>query len=213
MAEVTCVDGSALGIHPVPVVDRDGTPYELTLRLTRDGAPFGDVGERCGWFLAAAARALRAALRDGSAVSTRWISVNDRFPASSVEGGLRAWAVDEQVDADAAWATLERYLPRDRELFAFRHRDPDDLTSAGELRCTVHAQRTWAAPVADGAAGHWQLSRRAVLDAWGDVGVGLRSVLTAPALDAFLYSLLAEAAAVGCVYEDDGDIAVRRPAG
>ena len=61
MADVTCVDGSTLSVLPVPVLDRHGSAYEVTLSLTRDGAPFGDVGERCGWFLTRTAAALRDA--------------------------------------------------------------------------------------------------------------------------------------------------------
>ncbi len=51
MAELTCADGAVLTVLPVPVLDRDGQTYEHTLRMLLDGEPFGDVGERCGWFL------------------------------------------------------------------------------------------------------------------------------------------------------------------
>ena len=192
MAEVRCVDGSVLGVHPVPVLDRDGTPYELTLRLTCNGAEFGAVGERCGYFLAAARARLAAAAA---------------FPQSTVEGGVRAWAADAARDPDEAWTALERYLPRDRELFAFRRRDPDDLKSAGELRCVVQTQRAWE-------DGSWRIEDKAVLDAWGDAGHGIRAVLTARELGGFLEDFLAEAAALGMTYDlaDDGGV-LRRPAG
>jgi hypothetical protein len=51
VAQLTCADGAVLTVLPVPVLDRDGQTYEHTLRMQLDGQPFGDVGERCGWFL------------------------------------------------------------------------------------------------------------------------------------------------------------------
>ena len=146
MAELRCVDGSVLGVLPVPVVDRHGAPYEMTLRLVRDGADFGSVGERCGYFLAATCARLTAA---------------GDFPASNVEGGLRAWAGDVGRDPDAAWVELGRYLPRDHELFAFRRREPDDIASAGSARCTAdpallgggHRRGGCRGPLAAGATG------------------------------------------------------------
>lgn len=200
MAEVPCVDGTMLGVLPVPVVDRHGAPYEMTLQLLRDGADFGSVGERCGYFLAATCARLSAA---------------GDFPASSVEGGLRAWAADDGRDPDVAWGELVRYVPRDHELFAFRRREPDDIASVGELRCTVQTQRSWVEATGQaGAGGRWRLERRAVLDAWGDHGVGVRAVLDVAGLTALLDALLTEAAALGMLY-DPGDIgsALRRPAG
>ena len=192
MAEVRCADGSLLGVHPVPVLDRDGVPYELTLRLTRDGGPFGEVGERCGYFLAATAARLAAVTPDS-------------FPPSSLDGGIAAWAAGTGASAEAV-AALVRCLPRDRDLFAFRSRDPDDLTSAGELRCALHERREWD--------GRWVLTRRAVLEAWGDAGTGVRAVLTAEELAAFLAALLADAAAAGCRYDlDEAGLPLVRPAG
>ncbi len=213
MAEVRCVGGLRLGVHPVPVLDRDRVPYEVTLALSRDGEPFGTVGERCGYFLAATAARLTAARAEGSATAARWPEFDDRFPEPSVEGGLRAWAADEGLDPDATWPGLERYLPRDRDLFSFRHRDPDDIAGSGELRCALHTQKTWVNPTA-GSKGRWRLARRAVLDAWGDKGIGLRAVLTSTQLSTFLAEFVAEAAELGCRYDvtDRGD-AMRRPAG
>ena len=197
MAEVTCVDGSRLGVHPVPVVDRDGVPYELTLRLTRDSADFATVGERCGYFLAAtAARLTRARAGDAA-----WPDIDDRFPASSVEGGIRAWASDEHLDPATTWAGLQRYLPRERDLFVFRHRDPDDAGGVGELRCAVRTQKAWVGGTGTaGGGGRWRLARRAVL--------------TSGALAEFVAQFLAEAAVLGCAYDiaDTGDL-MRRPAG
>lgn len=186
MAELRCVDGSVLAVRPVPVVGRDGTPYEVTLDLWRDGLPFGDVGERCGYFVAATA----AALRDAGP---------GEFPPSSAEVGVRAWALREGVDDDPAWATLQRHLPRDRELFCFRARDPDDLASTGELRVTLEEQRTWLPPTEDGP-GRWRIDCCAVLQAWGSGGLGVRAVLASEQLLAFLEALLAECAAAGVSY-------------
>ena len=195
MAEVRCVDDSTLGVHPVPVVDRDGVPYELTLRLTRDGEPFAAVGERCGYFLAATAARL-ATERTGDP---------ERFPPASLDGGVAAWAADTGA-APADGARLMRYLPRDRDLFSFRSRDPDDLSVGGELRCALHDRREWH--------GGWQLTRRAVLEAWDENGCGVRAVLTASDLAAFLDALLAEAAAAGCRYDlDEAGLPLGRPAG
>lgn len=195
VVDVRCVDGTTLSVGPVPVLDRDGVPYEVTLRLLRDGARFGEVGERCGYFLAVAAARLRAARREGR-----------ELPASSLEGGVRAWAADDGRDPGTAWSELERYLPRDRELFCFRARDPDDLSTAGELRCTLHVQRHWDAG--------WSLRSVAVLEAWGEQGIGVRAVLAPQELLALLEGLVQDFAQVGAAYEahEDGS-ALRRPAG
>ena len=204
MAEVRCVDGSVLSVLPVPVLDREGVPYEATLQLERDGEPFGEVGERCGWFLAATAARLRAAREAGGP---------DAFPPSGVEAGLRAWLAD-QGEPETAWPALERYLPRERELFAFLARDPDDVASAGELRLRLRDERRWL-PGADGAAerGRWSLRCRAVLEAWGSGGTGVRAVLDSTALLVLLDELAAECAqaGAGAVELDPGR--VRRPVG
>lgn len=202
MAEVRCVDGCVLAVLPVPVLDRDGVSYELTLRLLRDGLPFGEVGERCGWFIATTAARLRAARAAGA---------EDAFPASSLEAGLRAWAADEQLPADVAWDRFERYLPRDRELFAFLSRDPDDLRAAGELRVTLRTERTW---VTDGDRGRWKLRCLAVLDAWGAGGAGVRAVLSSAELLVLLEQLVQDFADVGTSYESGDDLTgLRRPVG
>jgi hypothetical protein len=194
-----------LSVRPLPVRDRDGMPYEVMLELLRDGAPFGEVGERCGYFVATTAARLRAA-RAGAAG-------DDAFPASSVEAGLRSWAVDEGADEDALWSTLQHYLPRDRELFCFRARDPDDLATVGQLRASLEEQRTWV-PAAGGRPGRWRLGCRVLLDAWGRGGIGVRAVLTSGQLLAFLENLVEEFAAVGAAYDAREDArSLRRPVG
>lgn len=196
MAVLACVDGSVLGVLPVPVLDRHGVPYEVTLRMTRDGLAFGEVGERCGYFLASTAARLRAAQEAG-----------DDFPVSSLEGGLRAWAHDVGEEPDATWEQVQRYLPRDRELFCFRSRDPDDLALAGELRATLHVERQWTET-------GWTLRCLAVMEAWGDAGQGVRALCDSPQLLAFLESLVQDFAQVGAAYEPHEDAAgLRRPVG
>lgn len=196
MATVTCLDSSVLTVLPEPVRDRDGVPYEVTLCLSRDGVPFGEVGERCGYFLASTAARLRAARREGQ-----------EFPPSSLEGGLRAWAVDSDVDPDATWDVLQRYLPRDRDLFSFRARDPDDLTSVGELRATLQLAMHWTAR-------GWRLRHRAVIEAWGTRGQGVRAILDSDQLLAFLEELVQDFAGAGVAYEAGEDASrLRRPVG
>jgi hypothetical protein len=203
MAEVRCVDGSVLSVLPVPVLDREGAPYEVTLRLLHEGELFGEVGERCGFFVATTAARLRAA-REGDP---------DGFPASSLEAGLRAWAQDRGEDADRAWVAFERYLPRDRELFAFLSRDPDDVTAAGELRVGLRNERSWLAPEDGHVRGRWELRCRAVVDAWGASGTGVRAVLDSAGLLAFLERLVTEFAAVGASYAGEAAAGLRRPVG
>jgi hypothetical protein len=215
MATLTCVNGSTLDVLPVMVVDRDAVPYELTLRMLRDGTPFGAVGERCGFFLAATAGRLRTAAGEEADGQLRWPDPDDRFPASSAEGGVRAWAADSGLNADQTWAALQRYLPRERDLFTFRTRDPDDLATIGELRCSVRTQRTWVAGDAPaGGGGRWRLARRAVVEAWGDEGAGVRAVVGAVDLLRWLTELLDQAAAMGCSYDAvEPSGLLRRPAG
>ncbi|MFF5247380.1 hypothetical protein ACFY3V_24105 [Streptosporangium sp. NPDC000095] len=57
--------------------DSAGTPYEITLRLHRDGALYGTVGERCGWLLTRLARGVAEARAGHEA---RWPDPDDRFP-------------------------------------------------------------------------------------------------------------------------------------
>jgi hypothetical protein len=205
MAELTCLDGSRLDVRPEPVLDRRHVAYEVTLRLRRDGGDFGKVGERCGYFLAGVGDRLAAARAD-AASRPEW-TLADRFPASAAEDAVRAWAVERGDEPSATWAELSRYVPRDRELFAFRRRDPDDLASVGELRCVVRTEKSWvsagsaAAPASPLRRGQWRLARRAVLDAWGDAGVGVRAILDSSQLARFLAELLAEMAEVGARFE------------
>lgn len=182
MAELVCVDGSVLSLQPVPVVDRGGLPYEATLRLLRDREPFGEVGERCAGRLAETAGRLRDARRHG-----------DGFPEPGLTVALRA------LDgARAGSPAVRRVLPRDGELLALRGRDPDDVASSGELRVWLRDDRTWH-PGSDGVRGRWSERCRAVLDAWGAAGTGVRCLLDSAALLALLERLVDECVAVGAL--------------
>ena len=168
MRGLRCLDGSDLAVVPVASCDRGGTPFEVTLELWRDGDAFGSVGERCGYFLADLAARVAEARADGSAQAARWPDPDDRFPDAS--------------PGDPS---------REPELFAFRYRDRGDVLSTGELRCALRTSSLWVGRQ-QSAAGRWRVNRRAVLDAWGAGGRGVRAVLTSTDLARFLGELLAE---------------------
>ena len=217
MADVTCVDGSVLTVLPDAVLDRDDVPYEMTVRLLHNGEPFAVVGERCGFFLATVAVRLSRAISERGPIAddgfgNEWVDPDDRFPPSAVEAGVRTWAADHHLPPTHTWQGLTRYLPRERELFSFRRRDPDDPARLGELRCSLRTSKVWV-DSAQGQGGRWQLRERAVLDAWGDAGTGVRAVMTAPQLLSFLRTLLAQAEAIGIVYGETGPIDLQRPVG
>lgn len=175
MAELVCVDRSVLSLLPVPKLDRRGVAYESTLRLLRDGEPFGDVGQCSGWLLARTAEALRTEQRGA-----------DRFPVADWSSVL--------ASADGVSSVLRSVLPPDRELLCLRAREPDDGEGTAELRLWVREDRTWQ-DGRDGARGRWSLRTSAVLDAWGSAGTGLRCLLDGEGLLALLDALLAESAA------------------
>lgn len=172
----------------VPARDRDGTPYEVTLELQRDGRSLGAVGERCGYLLATLARRVTAARVDGSPESRAWPDEADRFPDPPLQAVLDARGE-------------RRLMPREPELFAFRHRERADMAGSGELRCTLRTSFRWLSGV-DGRRGEWQRSRRAVVEAWGTDGRGVRAVLTSAELARFLTDLVGEARLVGADYRD-----------
>lgn len=172
----------------VPVRDRAGTPYEVTLELQCDGRSFGVVGERCGYSLATLARRVTDARAEGSPVARAWPDPADRFPepvASTTPGGTED----------------HRFAAREPELFAFRRRDRADTPGTAEFRCTLRTSYTWlSAP--DHHGGEWRLSRRAVVEAWGPDGHGVRAVLTSGELADLLAALVVEARLVGADYRD-----------
>ncbi|MDL4772265.1 MULTISPECIES: hypothetical protein [Thermomonosporaceae] len=178
MRGLRCLDGSSLAVVPVASVDRGGNPFEVTLELRRDGDSFGSVGERCGYFLAGLAGRVAEARAESSPQATRWPDPDDRFPDPQHGGAAR-----------------------EPELFAFRYRDRGDLVSTGELRCALRTSSMWVGPQ-QSASGSWRVARRAVLDAWGAGGRGVRAVLTSSELAGFLAEVLAEAERAGAGYRD-----------
>jgi hypothetical protein len=185
VGRLRCLDGSRLDVIPVPSRDRGGTTYEVTLRLERDGKVFGAVGERCGYFLAALAGRLSAARADGSPQARAWPDDADRFPDPTLE----------TVPGEHGPGPP----PRETELFAFRHRERCDLATDGELRCMLRTSSTWHAGP---AGGEWHFTRRAVVEAWGADGNGVRAVLTSAELAGFLAGLVSEAGQAGADYRD-----------
>jgi hypothetical protein len=163
MGGLRCVDGSFLTVTPVACVDSVGTPYEVTLELRRDGAPYGTVGERCGWLLTRLARGVEEARR-GRGPARRWADPDDRFPGEEPDG----------------------------ELFSFRYRSRSKLVGGGELCCRLRTIALWE-PGRRGRRGHWRLTRRAYVEAWSATGVGMRAVLTSAELSAFVRGLVEEA--------------------
>jgi hypothetical protein len=238
VAELRCVDGSLLRVDPVPCRDRGGVPYEITLELRRDGAPFGSVGERCGYLLATIAVRLVASRGAGSPQARCWPDPDDRFPdpfpfpfpVPATDGALDPYPRHpnpqhaDQRQPDPRQPNPPRTYPpllssrRELELFAFRRRDRDDAAGTGELRCTLRTIATWMArPAAagsgedprhgrdlsaNGGAGRWRLARRAVMEAWGSAGDGVRAVLTSAQLAVFLAEVLDEAERAGASYRD-----------
>jgi hypothetical protein len=202
-----CVDGSSLTVIPVPSRDRGGTPYEVTLELVRDGVRFGSVGERCGYHLASLAARVVAARAADSARAALWPDPDDRFPDPPLSHAVRTPA-GEGRDCGHADA-LRGWSPREPELFAFRHRDRGDLGGIGELRCTLRTSSLWVARpepprarAASGGRGRWRLARRAVIEAWGEGGWGVRAILTSGELEGFLADLLVAAELAGANYRD-----------
>ncbi|MFI9557083.1 hypothetical protein [Nonomuraea endophytica] len=94
--------------------DSVGRPYEVTLELWRDGAPYGMVGERCGWLLARLARGVADA-REGRGDAGLWPDPDDRFPEDEPDG----------------------------ELFSFRYRTRSGAMGGGELRCQLRTIPVW----------------------------------------------------------------------
>jgi hypothetical protein len=174
MGQLRCVDGSVLTVVPVAVRDRAGEPYEITLDLWRGRQRFGSVGERCGFRLTQLAARVTAARKD-PAQAVAWPDPADRFPEPDIRVG-------------------EGFRPREREYFSLRSRDRGDRPGSGELRCVLRDAADWrggrlaAAP----RPGGWSLTRRAIIEAWGTDGTGLRAVLTSAELVTFLDTVLRE---------------------
>lgn len=212
MGEILCVDGSVLSVVAVACRDRMGEPYEITLELARDRVPFAAVGERCGSRLSLLAARVSAAREDPGQAAV-WADPDDRFPEP------RCWYEHEdepgQGHRPPCGASLASYLPGDREYLSLRARERTDPPGAGELRCCLRASAEWlsddgspaaadagqavpwqagAGPAGPGVPrpGRWRLTRRAVIEAWGDGGIGVRAILTSAELVTFLDTVLRE---------------------
>lgn len=161
MTSLTCLDGRRLDLVAVAVLDRNDEPYESQLHLHLDGEPYGVVGERCRGVLAAA--------------------VARGLVSTQQEALRRAGLAHPDVP----------HLSRDRELFALRGRDPDDLPGAGALRALLEVRRTYARG--------WQQREVVLLEAWGEDGTGVRAELEAPAYLDLLAATLSECEQAGPV--------------
>src|ERR1022692_2118127 len=136
MGEILCVDGSLLSVVAVACRDRLGEPYEITLELARDRVPFAAVGERCGSRLSRLAAQVSAAREDPGQAAV-WTDPDDRFPEP------QSWNEHEHEHGPPCGASLESYLPGDREYLSLRARERTDLPGAGELRCCLRASAEW----------------------------------------------------------------------
>jgi hypothetical protein len=174
MGQLRCVDGSILTVTAVACNDRRGKPYEITLDLRRGRKAFASVGERCGFRLAELAASVAAARQD-LAQAAVWPDPADRFPEPGQAGspGLSVGA---------------EFRPGEREYFSLRSREPSDLPGSGEFRCVLRDSAEWLGDLRRG----WCLTRRAVIEAWGSDGIGVRAVLTSAELVTFLDTVLRE---------------------
>jgi len=192
MGELRCVDGSVLTVTALACSDRLGTPYEITLDLRRGRKPFASVGERCGFRLSQLAASVTAA-REDPAQAVAWPDPDDRFPEPGQPGSPgRAWTPE--------------FRPGEREYFSLRSKERSDLPGSGEFRCVLRDSAVWrderspsggrghpgAARPGSGQPGGWSLTRRAVIEAWGADGIGVRAVLTSAELVTFLDTVLRE---------------------
>jgi hypothetical protein len=207
MGALRCVDGSVLSVLAVACSDRTGTPYEITLDLRRDHQPFASVGERCGFRLSQLAASVTAAREDPEQAAA-WPDPDDRFPEPLPGEGAGGRMGGQASGRASGRAGGGGFRPREREYFSLRSRDRSDLPGRGELRCVLRDSAEWLGPYGPRAPGQprgWRLSRRAVIEAWGADGIGLRAVLTSAELVTFLDTVLKE--------PDGGEVAACAPAG
>jgi hypothetical protein len=167
-------------------------PYEITLDLRCGRKPFASVGERCGFRLSQLAASVTAA-REDPAQAVAWPDPDDRFPEPGQPGSPgRVWGPE--------------FRPGEREYFSLRSRERSDPPGSGELRCVLRDSAEWrneqwpsgreghpgAVRPGSGLSPGWSLTRRAVIEAWGADGIGLRAVLTSAELVTFLDTVLRE---------------------
>jgi hypothetical protein len=133
----------------------------------------------------------------------RWPSPGGLPEPGARSGGPEAigvWGVASEHCAasgrdPAGEAGRAGFRPSEREYFSLRSRDRDDLPGNGEFRCVLRDSAEWLGQRALGARGQqggWRLTRRAVIEAWGADGIGLRAVLTSAELVTFLDTVLRE---------------------
>jgi hypothetical protein len=113
-------------------------------------------------------------------------SLQPAMPGQPTVPGQRA--VAEQATGKAAGksateAAAEAPAPPEEEPAV---RQP--LERGEQAAMEQHSHRTWRQR--PGGQGRWQLTRRAVIEAWGAGGVGVRAVLTSAELVAFLDTVL-----------------------
>jgi hypothetical protein len=195
MGDLRCVDGSVLTVTALACSDRLGVPYEMTLDLRRGFKPFASIGERCGFRLSQLAASVTAA-REDPAQAVAWPDPDDRFPEPGQSGSPGS--------PGPVWSP--EFRPREREYFSLRSRERSDLPGSGEFRCVLHDSAVWldgqwpsgrrghlgAVRPGSGQPGGWSLTRRAVIEAWGADGIGVRAVLTSAELVTFLDTVLRE---------------------
>ncbi len=135
--------------------------------------------------------------RDGESFGT----VGERcgFHLAELARQLAAARADESRWPDPDDLFPGDHCHREPELFAFRYRDRDDVASTGELRCTLRTTAHW---IGGQQGGTWRRARRAVVEAWGSGGRGVRAVLTSSELAGFLEELLSEAEQAGASYRE-----------
>jgi len=218
MGALRCVDGSLLSVEAVICRDRVGQPYEITLKLARNSVPFAAVGQRCGYQLSDLAARASAARQDPQQVAA-WPDPDDRFPAPAtgvLPGDHEYFALRSHERFDLPESGELRCVLRSTAVWvgecvgvaahskaghgrqAGKHGVPRQVGVPGQpsapgqgavpTPADRRSYRTWRHR--PGGQGRWQLTRRAVIEAWGAGGVGVRAVLTSAELVAFLDTVL-----------------------
>jgi hypothetical protein len=210
MGALRCVDGSVLSVEPVSCRDRTGQPYEITLNLARNSTPFAAVGQRCGYQLAQLAERLTAARQDPG-LAAAWPDPDDRFPAAADHEAAAALPAGDH-EYFALRSRDRADLPGTGELRCVLRSSAEwlgECTGTGQHVPGPHlAGPHLAGPHVPGPhlpgqrpgselrpaahPGTWRLTRRAVIEAWGEGGIGVRAVLTSAELVAFLDTVLEE---------------------
>ncbi|HEU5419719.1 MAG TPA: hypothetical protein VFV41_18670 [Streptosporangiaceae bacterium] len=210
-----------MSVAAVACRDRAGQPYEITLELARDAEPFAAVGERCGYRLAQLAERVRAARRDPEQAQL-WPDPDDRFPAPSRRRDYRPgeseyFCLRSRDRGDPAGTGELRCTLRSSAEWIGECGGGRAAAGPGRVASVPPRQRSWPGvravlgqhrlpgrpdqPERPGrpqwrgggqAGGCWRLTRRAVLEAWGESGIGVRAVLTSAELVSFLDNVLTQ---------------------